>query len=85
MFSEQGPMFIYNQDRDLQGYLCFKENEKVYDELKQQIRSKGFGGLQNHYSAGLKGYFRTIVNNEKDPEGMRLKLNTYRMQVVETW
>ena len=64
MFSELGPMFIYNQDRDLQGYLCFKENEKVYDELKQQIRSKGFGGLQNLYSAGLKGYFQGLRRNE---------------------
>ena len=71
-------MFIYNQDRSMQGYLCFKGNEKVYDELNQQIKNRGF--------QGLKGYFRAILETEKvDSEGLEIKVNPYKLQIVETW
>eukprot|EP00090_Calanus_glacialis_P022157 TRINITY_DN34193_c0_g1_i1.p1 TRINITY_DN34193_c0_g1~~TRINITY_DN34193_c0_g1_i1.p1 ORF type:complete len:235 (+),score=56.90 TRINITY_DN34193_c0_g1_i1:48-707(+) len=78
VFKAEGPMFIYNQDRSMQGYLCFKGNEKVYDELNQQIKNRGF--------QGLKGYFRAILDSEKvDSEGLEIKVNPYKLQIVETW
>ena len=75
LYKKDAPRFIYNQDRSLQGYLCSKGNDKVYEELNQQIRRKGFGGL--------KGYFRVILDKEKQ-DCIRIKLNPFKIQIVET-
>ena len=56
MDAVNGSMYVYNQDRSLQGHLVRSGNETVHQELSQQIRSKGF--------RGLKGYFRAILETK---------------------
>ena len=58
-------MLIYNKDKSFQIHMKRKENEKVYDELNNIIKSDGF--------KSIKGYFHAILSEESSKS---VKINT---------
>jgi len=67
-------MLIYNKDKSFQIHMKRKENEKVYDELNNIIKSDGF--------KGIKGYFHAILSEESSKS---VKINTKRILPPQPW
>jgi len=80
------PMFVYNRDRSLCGYLQREGAEEVYDLLFKNIREKGFKGQKGFYYAIHTGGNSKNAKKKNNPDNiMEVKINPVRMLPLEKW
>jgi len=79
------PMFVYNRDRSLCGYLYREGAEEVYDMLFKNIKEEGFQGVKGFYYAIYTGGDKKDCSGMKMKPTVEIKINSAKMLPLEKW
>lgn len=80
------PLFVYNRDRSLCGYLHREGAEEEYDMLLSSIKEKGFNGMKGFFYAIYSGEGKSDCKGKKQSlNTVAVKMNTVQMLPVEKW
>jgi len=81
------PLFVYNRDRSLCGYLLREAQVELYDMLVRNIRMEGFNGQKGFYYAIYSGPSKDSTGKSSgDKEAtVEIKINPEIMLPVEKW
>jgi len=82
------PLFVYNRDRSLCGFLLREDHVELYDKLVRNIKKEGFNGQKGFYYAIYPG--PDIKNKGKikstgKEATVEIKINSEIMLPVEKW
>merc|ERR1719500_1480385 len=79
-YGAKEPLFVYNRDKSLCGYLFREGGEEEYDLLFSSIREKGFKGQKGFYYAIYSGQGKSDSSGKKQfPNTVEVKINTVQM------
>ena len=83
VFDEDGPLLVRNKDKTVMGELHQEDNP--VGNLVRMIKENGWKGLRGHFFAIFDPKDNIKIKNADEKHNFKLKINTQKIQPIETW
>ena len=85
VFDEDGPLLVRNKDKTVMGELHKDDNPVAHGNLVRMIKENGWKGLRGHFFAIFDPKDNMKIKNADEKHNFKLKINTQKIQPIETW